>query len=51
MMYCKAKLFKDESIAQEVLDINTSEHIFYDKMELKRIVKILLLKNFYWSNN
>lgn len=31
MMYCKAKLFKDEAVAQEVLDVNMSEHIFYDK--------------------
>jgi ribA/ribD-fused uncharacterized protein len=31
MMYCKAKLFKDEAVAQEILDINMSEHIFYDK--------------------
>lgn len=28
MMYCKAKLFKDETVAQKILDMNNSEHIY-----------------------
>lgn len=31
MMYCKAKLFKDEESAKALLDLNMSEHIYYDK--------------------
>ena len=35
MMYCKAKLFKDEKVAQDILAVNMSEHIFYDEFDIE----------------
>lgn len=47
MMYCKAKLFKDEYMAKEILDINMSEHIFYDKDGVETHREDTVVKKFF----
>ena len=47
MMYCKAKLFKDEAVAQEVLDVNMSEHIFYDKKGVETHREDTVVKKYF----
>jgi ribA/ribD-fused uncharacterized protein len=47
MMYCKAKLFKDDIIAQEVLNINMSEHIFYDKKGVETHREDTVVKKYF----
>ncbi len=47
MMYCKAKLFKDEAVAQEILDINMSEHIFYDKKGVETHREDTVVKKYF----
>lgn len=47
MMYCKAKLFKDETVAKELLELNNSEHIYKTSDGVETHREPTVLNKFY----
>lgn len=47
MMYCKAKLFKDEVVAKELLELNNSEHIYKTSDGVETHREPTVLNKFY----